>query len=337
MKKSNVTASSSVSKDVKCVSGTSQEAFINDEATKLAKNIKFIDPKINYAFLMLFGRPGHEDLLLKLLDSIIPEYHIKSLTLGPQENYGDRPESKKTVYDIRCTSEDDETFDVEMQLEDEDDFNDRILYYSTFPVREQIQGGTNSYKLKPVIMVSITNFCLDEDTTTSSPINMYKLNNMKPCPKPLTDNLTFVVLELPKFIKKLNELKDNGEKMIWLLRNLGSLKEIPEEFDGEYFARLFELSNFAAMSKADQDAYIRAEMKATIDHQSALRTAEERGHAKGLAEGEAKGEAKGRAEGEAKGRAEEKRANAKSLKDNGVAIELIASSLGLSIEDVAAL
>lgn len=36
-----------------------------------------------------------------------------------------------------------------------------------------------------------------------------KLNNMKRCPKPLTDNLMFVVLELPKFIKKFNEVREH--------------------------------------------------------------------------------------------------------------------------------
>ena len=52
---------------------------------------------------------------------------------------------------------------------------------------------------------------------------------------------------------------------------------------------------------------------------------------------EAKGEAKGRAEGLVEGRAEERMANAMSLKANGVPIDIIAKSLGLTEDEVARL
>jgi len=47
--------------------------------------------------------------------------------------------------------------------------------------------------------------------------------------------------------------------------------------------------------------------------------------------------AKGRVEGLAEGRAVEKLANARSLKGNGVPIDIIAKSLGLTPEEIAAL
>ena len=58
---------------------------------------------------------------------------------------------------------------------------------------------------------------------------------------------------------------------------------------------------------------------------------------KGRKEGEAKGRAEGRAEGEAKGRAEERLINARSLKKNGVPLDVIVKSLGLSAEEIEAL
>ena len=57
----------------------------------------------------------------------------------------------------------------------------------------------------------------------------------------------------------------------------------------------------------------------------------------GRAEGREEGRAEGRAEGLAEGRAEATLSNAKSLKVNGVPIETIAVSLGLTIEEVEAL
>ena len=55
---------------------------------------------------------------------------------------------------------------------------------------------------------------------------------------------------------------------------------------------------------------------------------------KGMEQGLAKGLAKGLAEGRAKGRYEEKVANARSLKENGVPSEVIAKSLGMPIEEI---
>jgi predicted transposase/invertase (TIGR01784 family) len=55
---------------------------------------------------------------------------------------------------------------------------------------------------------------------------------------------------------------------------------------------------------------------------------------KGLKEGFDKGMAKGMAEGMAEGIAKATIANALSLKKNGVPVEIIANSLGLSIDEV---
>ena len=57
---------------------------------------------------------------------------------------------------------------------------------------------------------------------------------------------------------------------------------------------------------------------------------EKQGRAEGLAKGLAEGMEKGRAEGEQN----ERLKNAKSLKENGVAIDIIAKSIGLSPEEI---
>ena len=53
-----------------------------------------------------------------------------------------------------------------------------------------------------------------------------------------------------------------------------------------------------------------------------------------LLEAEITGRKKGMEEGRAEGRAEEKLANARSLKANGVPIDMIAKSLGLTSEEI---
>ena len=38
----------------------------------LSQGIVFIDPRIDYAFKLIFGTPGNEDLLLRLVQAILP-------------------------------------------------------------------------------------------------------------------------------------------------------------------------------------------------------------------------------------------------------------------------
>ena len=58
---------------------------------------------------------------------------------------------------------------------------------------------------------------------------------------------------------------------------------------------------------------------------------------KGFAQGRAEGLAQGLAQGRAEGRAEERMANARSLKENGFPVDLIAKSLNLTAEEIAQL
>ena len=50
-----------------------------------SQGIVFIDPRIDYAFKLIFGTPGNEDLLLHLVQAILPDKGIVSVSLEPQE------------------------------------------------------------------------------------------------------------------------------------------------------------------------------------------------------------------------------------------------------------
>ena len=86
------------------------------------------------------------------------------------------------------------------------------------------------------------------------------------------------------------------------------------------------------LSKEERIKYDRA-LKRYRDMYNTITGAEAKGEAKGRAEGLVEG----RAEGLVEGRAEERMANAMSLKANGVPIDIIAKSLGLTEDEVARL
>ena len=88
----------------------------------------------------------------------------------------------------------------------------------------------------------------------------------------------------------------------------------------------------AALSKEEYAKYWESE-KVFYDNDGAMRTARNKGLEEGRAEGLAEGLEKGRTEG----RAEERMTNARSLKEHGVPIDVIARSLSLTNEEIGAL
>lgn len=97
---------------------------------------------------------------------------------------------------------------------------------------------------------------------------------------------------------------------------------------------------YLKMTKDERDSYDR-HVDALMIQNDVIDTAREeglsQGREEGFSQGREEGLSQGRAEGRAEGRLEEKLANARSLKSNGVPIEIIAQSLGLAEEDISQL
>ena len=287
------------------------------------KKITFIDLRINYAFKLIFGTRGNEDMLLLLVQSILPEREITSVELTNTENAGLRPDSRQSVFDIACTTSKGTLLNIEMQYRPQEDFNSRMLFYSTFPIYNSVAPGdaeVNTYDTDPICMIGITNFELRRIKKNTNFINSYKLLNTKDAGIEFTDTVSYVTVELPKFKKKLSELQTDAERLFYTLKHIGTMKEMPAEFAGTSLEKLFRLCSFANMDMRIQMDYIR-EWMAQVDERSRMRTAK--------AEAEAKGEAKGRAE--------EKAAMAKRLRDMGIPVSNIAQASGLTPEEIAAL
>ena len=95
------------------------------------------------------------------------------------------------------------------------------------------------------------------------------------------------------------------------------------------FAKIAQIADISALSKEERMKYdegIRKYRDTICVMDYAIESGLKKGFDKGLKEGMQKGRAEGRAEATL--------ANALSLKKNGVPVEIIASSLGLSIDDV---
>ena len=303
--------------------------------------ITFIDLKMDYAFKIVFGTPGHEDMLLLLLNGLMPEKHIKSAQLGPQEQKSDREDAKDGIYDILCTTDDGSSLTIEMQVCAQADFNDRMVFYSSFPIRDHVGQGMflkngkmqhGKYKLPPIYTIGILDFELEGVKKSNRIIRHFSIREDEDDKAPFTDSIHYVTVELPKFNKVLSNLSSTQDFILYLIQNIGTMEEIPKEFLGKGFDRILESCMFANMDKETQIKYMHILM-ADRDRAGQLDYARNQGLEEGEAKGRAEGEAKGRAEGEAKSRAQ----IAAAMKAKGYPTQEIAEMTGLTQEQIAEL
>ena len=219
---------------------------------------KYINPFTDYGFKRLFGEEPSKNLLLDFLNELLinEQGQLKDLTYLKSDRLGTTEEERKAIFDLYCENEKGEKFIVELQKTKQKYFKDRTVYYSTFPIREQAEKGSEwNFELKAVYTIAILDFIFDEDKNEPDKFRYdVKLSDIE-THKVFYDKLTFIYLEMPKFKKKVHELKTHFEKWLFVLRNLNKLDRIPEELKESIFEQLFERAEIAKFSPEEVQEY----------------------------------------------------------------------------------
>ena len=239
---------------------------------------KYINPFTDFGFKKIFGQEYNKDLLLDFLNTILlrDDDPIKDIKYKPTEQYTFSLEDRKSVFDIFCESESGERFIVEMQKNKQTHFLDRTLYYSTLPIIDQAQKGVEwDYKLSAVYVVAVMDFNLNLDGIHEGCLHHVKLVELE-SNKVFHDKLTFVYIEMPKFVKKLEELEDNIDKWLYVLKNISRLQELPDKLRNRIFEKLFKVAEIAKYTHEEWMAY-QISLKDYRDNRAAIKTAIEEG------------------------------------------------------------
>ena len=295
---------------------------------------KYLDPKADLTFKKVFGE--HKELLISFLNALLPlpeGKEIVELEYLPSEMVPVNPDKKDTIVDVRCKDKDGRQFLVEMQMYWTDAFRQRVLLNTCKAYSLPADRGEKYSELKPVYTLSLVNDIAFPELPDDF-YHCYMMTHSK-YKEYTIDDIEMIFVELPKF--KPNTVLDKKMAVLWL-RFLTEINEHTREVDKEL---LMDDNVAKAVRLVEESAYSDAELWAIDrywDSVSRERTALSekflKGEAKGRAEGEKSGFEKGMKEGEEKGRKDATLANALSLKKNGVPVDVIANSLGLSIDDV---
>lgn len=278
---------------------------------------KYVNPYTDFAFKLLFGTDLNKEILIGFLNALFNgEQVIENVTYLNTEYLGSRETDRRAVFDVYCENEKGEKILIEMQKGEQQFFKDRSLYYSTFPIREQVvKGEIWDYELKAVYIIGILNFTFDGMKSTHFHHEVKLMETVTH--EVFNDKLTFVYLEMPKFHKTEHELETLFDKWMFVLKNLSRLMERPAALQERVFNRLFEAAEIAKFSPEKLYAYEES-LKVYRDWNNVIDTAIQ----------------KGEAIGEAKGEQSKAKAIARNLKNTGLSIAEIATATGLSADEI---
>ncbi len=273
---------------------------------------KYINPFTDFGFKKIFGEEASKPMLIDFLTSILPENIIVDLTFKDKEKLGKSQDDRKAIYDIYCQTVQGEKIIVELQKAKQNYFKDRTIYYASFPIQEQADKGEWNYNLKAVYCIGILDFKFDEDLLSiGEVIHTVQLKDQNN--QVFYDKLKFVYLEMPHFNKNEKELNTRLDKWLYFIKNLEDFQNIPEVFKDEIFVQAFEKAEIAKYSEKEKDEYEQS-LKTYRDLKGVIDTAFDQGKIEGMIEGKIE--------------------VAKSLKENGVPLEIIIKTTGLSKQQV---
>ena len=215
----------------------------------------YINLLTDFGFKRIFGI---KEVMIHFLNTVLDiEGGITEISYSNPERLGLTADDRKAIYDLYCTTGNDEHIIVEMQAIHQQYFKDRVLLYATRLFHEQSVKGKNwDCNLHPVYSINILDFRLDVNLETEKYTSHVQLMD-RDTKTVFYDKLTFVYIELPRFTKELSQLKSFFEQWIFLIRHLHELNEIPETLRNEIFDTVFQQAKIARMTKQQITKYIK--------------------------------------------------------------------------------
>ncbi|MEI0747951.1 Rpn family recombination-promoting nuclease/putative transposase [Brachyspira pulli] len=303
------------------------------------KEIKYFNPLNDYFIRYLFTDKGSsEAILLDFINSIMLNANMKtfrSVEILTPFNLKKNRNLKETIapkvgrrLDVKCLTQNGSVVIIEIQLQGNSRFPERILYYWAANYSKLLKHGEKYDELTPVISINLLNFNLDKTKNIHSCYMLYEMNNKKL----LTDHLQIHIIELKKFKKNMLAKDLNSWLKIFTSKNLEAsmseiVKEKPimEEVQRKY--NNFVKSKLMMMEYEKKEAYL-------YGNQIMMEEERRLGKEEGIKQGKEEGIKEGIKEGMEKGTKEALILTARNMKNKNMDIKLISEITGLKIEEI---
>ena len=286
----------------------------------MLQKTKFIDPLVDFAFKKIFCSEPNKDLLIAFLNGVFRgRKHITDLKYSKNEYPGDTDAEGGAIFDLLCITDKGENFIIEVQRGKQEHFKQRTLFYTSRLISDQAPKGRRAdwgYNVTEVYLIAI----LEDFVLEDSPADSY-IHDVSLCYNEsgeiFNDQLGYTYIELRKFVKTAEELENDLDRWLYILKNMSSMDKIPVYLRKPIFEKLFNIAEYSNLTKEDRMLYD-SSLKRKWDNKNVLDYA--------IKEGEIKGRAEGITEGKLEVAAE--------MRKEGMPIAQIAKITKLSIEEI---
>ena len=286
--------------------------------------MKFVDITNDIAFRKIFGNDSKKKTLISFLNAVIDfpkNEQVVDVEITNPYQLGKLSGGKSTIVDVKAKDEKGNVFIVEMQIAEFDFFHKRILYYTSQSYVSQIDKGIVYNRLKPVYFIGILEFEIGQNPSYFSRHKVLDIETKEQ----VIEDVEFNFIELPKFDKTIDQLESSIDQWTYFIKNAENLTLIPESVKDEGLKEAYIEADKQNWTKLELEDYERASIKERDEigrMEFAERKAEKRGNLKGIIEGKIKGVIEGKIE------------VAKSLKQNGISLDIIALTTGLTNDEI---
>ncbi|MEG4247339.1 Rpn family recombination-promoting nuclease/putative transposase [Microcoleus sp. AT3-A2] len=190
--------------------------------------MRFINPKIDFAFKKIFGSSDSKDILINFLNAILYEAQpiIEDLEIIDSQPEPQNLATQDTHLDVKATINGGRIALVEIQLINVPSFGNRVLYNAARSYSQQLTGKERYERLKTVISLKIADFEMFENQPEFLSRFVFQEKEQQfECPDTAIE---LVFIELPKFTKELAELATTAEQWIYFLEKASTLETVPE-------------------------------------------------------------------------------------------------------------
>ncbi|NET74286.1 MAG: Rpn family recombination-promoting nuclease/putative transposase [Sphaerospermopsis sp. SIO1G2] len=188
----------------------------------------FINPKIDYAFKMIFGQEAHTPLLISFLNAMLYDGKpvIASATIINPYLPRTVKTLKDTYVDVQAVLADGSIVLIEMQTSHTRAFFKRVLYNTAKRYSEHLPQGAPYTDLVSVVSLIVADFVYHEDHPR--PLSTFKLQETEHhFLYPAAEDFQIAIVELPKFDKALNTVDTLADKWLFFMQNAKELEEVP--------------------------------------------------------------------------------------------------------------
>ena len=285
---------------------------------RYAEGQRYIIPTSDWGFKRLFGTEMNKKLLIGLLNRIIDDREIESVTYLDNEPLLPMKQARDLRFDIYCKCKDGSRVIVEMQNYARPSFLDRAQVYTSASILESYNySRTKGYRIQKTYLIAIVGETLFPKADRA-PIRLAMCDIDAPEVRVMNDKILQIFIELPKFADDLRELGADATfigKFALAMKSMETFTECPKELDDDFLREMFAAADTLGYKTKDTEDYKQAIMN-EFEYEETLKDYRREGVEEGLA----------------KGREDRALEIAKALQAQGVSPEVIKKATGVDAE-----